>query len=137
MENAMDKKLQIDLLENIAQNGGWTWVIGPGIATNEEADLRRRLSGYTNEDYYRCTATLIASGKILTSERLHINQPVLQQTNDPRGLTLDGYAYLEQLRHPLREWIKQNWFPVAVAAITAVLGAGSLAIGFINALKQP
>ena len=42
-------------------------------------------------------------------------------------LTPEGWAYWERLRlGPTRYWIKNNWFPVAVTAISSAIGLGTI-----------
>ena len=45
-----------------------------------------------------------------------------------RGITPKGMDRLRRLRHPVRTWIGENWFPVAVAATTASLGIISIIV---------
>ena len=44
------------------------------------------------------------------------------------GLTPKGLRRLRELQHPWRTWVKKNWFPVAVAAITAFIGLLSVGV---------
>ena len=43
-----------------------------------------------------------------------------------RGVTPKGERRLYELEHPHRAWIKANWFPVAIATITAVIGIANV-----------
>ena len=43
-------------------------------------------------------------------------------------LTLDGFDYLFELKHPMWAWFKRNWFVTAIATATFSLSAFS--IGF-------
>ena len=45
-----------------------------------------------------------------------------------RGITPKGMDRLNRLRHPTRTWIVENWFPVAVATTTALIGIISIAV---------
>ena len=50
-------------------------------------------------------------------------------------LTPEGWAYRERLRlGPTRYWIKHNWFPVAVAAISSLTGIGAIVVGALTLL---
>ena len=44
-------------------------------------------------------------------------------SNPPKGarITLSGFNYLEELKHPVRTWLKSNWFAATVAAATLLL----------------
>lgn len=46
------------------------------------------------------------------------------------GITIQGYEYHRRLRHPIREWVRENWFPVTIAIVTAVAGVASAISGF-------
>ena len=43
-----------------------------------------------------------------------------------RGITPRGHRRLQKLRHPIRTWIWKNWFPLAVAVVTALVGISSI-----------
>lgn len=45
-------------------------------------------------------------------------------------ITIQGYEYQRRLRHPIREWVRENWFPVTIAIVTAVAGVASAISGF-------
>ena len=36
-------------------------------------------------------------------------------------ITLSGFNYLEELKHPVRTWLKRNWFAATVAVATLLL----------------
>ena len=46
----------------------------------------------------------------------------------PLCLTLDGFEYLFELKHPVLAWFKRNWFVATIA--TATLGLSAFSIGF-------
>ena len=48
-----------------------------------------------------------------------------------RGITPKGLDRLQRLRHPVRTWIGENWFPVVVAGITATIGIASIVVNLI------
>ena len=121
----MDRRLQIHVLRNIRDNQGWDW--GPGWVMTEtgEAAIRFQQSGFTDQEYFGCGLALIASGKVVSG----LNPGTgLENKRDPRGLTIEGYEYLRKLEHPLRYWMRRNWFPVAVAASTFVASVGGIGI---------
>ena len=49
-----------------------------------------------------------------------------------RGITPKGMDRLNRLRHPTRTWIVENWFPVAVATTTALLGIVSIVVNAVT-----
>ena len=48
-----------------------------------------------------------------------------------RGITPKGYRRLQELRHPVRTWIRANWFGVLVLCATVLIGVGSMAVSLI------
>ena len=40
---------------------------------------------------------------------------------DVRGITFKGRRRLRELKHPRLVWAGQNWFPLTIAAITALI----------------
>ena len=53
-----------------------------------------------------------------------------------RGITPKGLDRLKRLRHPVRTWIGENWFPVAVAVITATIGILSIVVDLIASFNK-
>ena len=53
-----------------------------------------------------------------------------------RGITPKGLDRLKRLRHPVRTWIGENWFPVAVAGTTATIGILSIVVNLIVSLNK-
>ena len=49
-----------------------------------------------------------------------------------RGLSPQGYQRLRQLRHPVRTWASQNWFPLSVASTSALLAMASILINLLT-----
>lgn len=45
-----------------------------------------------------------------------------------RGITPKGIERLHRLQHPTATWLKNNWFPVVVATITACIGILSIVL---------
>ena len=40
-------------------------------------------------------------------------------------ITISGFDYLEELKHPLRAWFGRNWFAFVVAVTTVLVSAAS------------
>ena len=53
-----------------------------------------------------------------------------------RGITPKGLDRLQRLRHPVRTWIGENWFPVMVAGTTALIGVFSIVVNLIVDLSK-
>ena len=61
----MNKRLQIHVLENIRDNGKWTWGWQQEIRLNPEATRRFEGSPFDDQAYLDCTAMLVESGKVV------------------------------------------------------------------------
>ncbi len=48
-----------------------------------------------------------------------------------QGITPKGVNRLQELQHPIRTWVRANWFAVVVAGITATIGIASMVINLI------
>ena len=114
--NNMDHRLQAHVLENILNNGGWTWGWEREILSNPDALDWFETSNFTRDDYFACTVMLVESSKVVERER----HPDNDTTHSPFCLTLDGLQHLKDLQHPVREWLKRNWFATVVAITTSL-----------------
>ena len=47
------------------------------------------------------------------------------------GVTPRGHRRLQELRHPVGTWIAENWFALAVAVTTALVGIGSIVVDIV------
>ena len=122
----MNKKLQIHVLENIRDHGGWSWTGDLLIYENQGAGLRFEQSGYSAAEYATAGIMLVASGKVVA-------QDMNSRLKSPLCLTVDGLAYLEDLKHPNWRWIQRNWFAVIIASATIALSAAAI---IVNALVR-
>ena len=52
-----------------------------------------------------------------------------------RGITPKGIERLKELQHPRVCWIRKNWFPLTIAAITALIGTASIIVNAISMVK--
>ena len=71
---------------------------------------------------------LVDSGHLLPVNNTQgIRRPV-----SARGLTPKGVRRLYEVEHPVRAWIKANWFPFVVACVTTCVGVASTISSFIG-----
>ena len=70
---------------------------------------------------------LVDSGHLLP---VNSTQGIRQQAY-ARALTPKGERRLYELEHPVRAWMKANWFPFLVACVTTVVGLASVIKSFI------
>ena len=50
---------------------------------------------------------------------------------EARGITPKGYRRLRELQHPIRTWIRANWFGVLVLGVTASISVASMVVNLI------
>ena len=50
--------------------------------------------------------------------------------------TAEGMEYLYSHRHPVRSWLSINWFPLTVAIVNALIGAGTVTIVWVTRSKE-
>lgn len=122
----MDRRLQAHVLENILNNGGWIWGWDREILGNPDALTHFEDSGFSSVDYYQCTVMLTESSQIVAQdlERYDYSDYALYS---PFCLTLDGVQHLKDLQHPVREWLKRNWFATVVAITTSLAAVAAAA----------
>ena len=56
----------------------------------------------------------------------------IRQQACARGLTPKGVRRLYEVEHPVRAWMKANWFPFVVACVTTCVGVASAISSFIG-----
>ena len=117
----MDKKLQIHVLENISDHGGWQWSSDTNIVYNKPARLRFEQSDFEAVEYFRATVMLMRSGLVVEQHRI-------TSTDNPWCLTVEGLDHLDYLKHPTRRWLQRNWFPVTVAAVTVAVSVAGIGV---------
>ena len=44
--------------------------------------------------------------------------------------TAEGAEYLYKHKYPARFWLQQNWFPLAIAIVNALIGIGTILVGW-------
>lgn len=54
-----------------------------------------------------------------------------EQRDSARGITPKGIRRMRKLQHPVRTWMRENWFPLAVAAITAGIAVANIVVDII------
>ena len=131
-EVGMDKSIQIHVLENIADHGGWQWTTGFHVPPDAIAGRRFTDSGFDVGEYYACTRAMIASAKV-------VGRTGSYPSHSPLCLTLEGYELLSDLRKCyVRRWFERNWFPAVVAASTILTAIASIAVNvWLNAGSPP
>ena len=71
---------------------------------------------------------LVDSGHLLPVT----NTQGIRRKGSARGLTPKGVRRLYEVEHPVRAWIKANWFPFVVACVTTCVGVASTISSFIG-----
>ena len=55
-----------------------------------------------------------------------------QGQTGPCHITWKGLQFRQRVHHPIQFWLKTNWFPAIVAAMTIVSGIASAAIALLR-----
>ena len=71
--------------------------------------------------------SLVDSGHLLPVK----NTKGTRQQAYARGLTPKGLRRLHELEHPVRAWMKANWFPFVVACVSSCVGVASVVLSFM------
>ena len=53
-------------------------------------------------------------------------------TNLVRGITPKGLRRLQEIQHPVRTWLKANWFPMVVAVLATGVGIASIVSDWVR-----
>ena len=78
------------------------------------------------EGFQDSTVKLLLSGGYLCEYQ----SPHVPIVGPSYGITIQGYEYLRRLRHPNLVWVRENWFPVTIATVTAIAGVAAAISGF-------
>ena len=73
--------------------------------------------------------SMVASGDLLHYQRSPLG---VAEPGATRGLTPKGERRLYELENPIGSWINANWFPVFIAAITALIGIANASVVFLT-----
>ena len=88
--------------------------------------VERLFSLYPDESVF--VDALVDSGHLLPVN----NTQGIRRQASARGLTPKGVRRLYEVEHPVRAWIKANWFPFVVACVTTCVGVASTISSFIG-----
>lgn len=106
------------------------------IMTPNHSGFKSMLDNYSTEHQQALTCTLIHLVKHGYLIPLYDADGNEAKNGWSRGLSPQGYQRLRQLRHPVRTWSSQNWFPLSVALISALLSTASIAFEAIDLLTR-
>ena len=122
------RNTELDILVTVKDYGAIGYVSGRHAKASE-----RLLSLYSDEslEYDGILSVfidaLVDSGHLLPVNDVQGNR--LQAY--ARGLTPKGVRRLYEVEHPVRAWMKANWFPLVVACVTTCVGVASTISSFI------
>ena len=122
------RNTELDILAAVKNHGAM------GYFNGGHSDASKRLIGWYPEDSLRFDGrlsvfvdSLVNSGHLLpVNDTNGVRQPAYA-----RGLTPKGEQRLYQMEHPVRAWLKVNWFPFVVACVTTCVGVASVVASFV------
>ena len=83
---------------------------------------------YTEYEQREAAFMALGSGLVYADQRGLASQG---QTG-PCHITWKGLQFRQRVHHPIQFWLKTNWFPAIVAAMTIVSGIASAAIALLR-----
>ena len=118
------RDMELDILSTVEEYGTIAEFIDEGPTSASKALVAKYES-------FALKNELTAVFNYLLEERYlypYINQQTGKESMDSaaRGLTPKGVTRLEQLRHPVRVWLKKNWFAVVIAFTTLAATIASI-----------
>ena len=128
-----DKKMQKHILETVERFGRLDGINPNAIEALESA-------GYTMTECVSCCKALIHDGYLIPVTfrpdivQAHSGIRGGQSDRYPECLTIKGKDYLYELQHPVRTWLKRNWFVATVAGATIVASLAGPAAALAIAL---
>ena len=114
------RNTELDILVTVKDYGA--------INGRDTKAVERLFSLYPDESVFEYEGIVSVFVDALVDSRhlLPINNTKgIRQQAVARGLTLKGVRRLYEVEHPVRAWIKANWFPFVVACVTTCVGVAS------------
>lgn len=121
------RNTELDILAAVSDCGAIGYFNGSHSKASE------RLIGLYPEDSLRFDGRLTVFVDSLVASRhlLPVNDTSgIRQQACAHGLTPKGERRLYELEHPVRAWLKVNWFPFIVACVTTCIGVASVVAAF-------
>ena len=119
------RNTELDVLVTVKDYGAIGYFDGSHAKASE-----RLLSLYPDESVEIVSVfvdALVNSGHLLPFK----NTDGIPQLACARGLTPKGVRRLYEVEHPVRAWMKANWFPFVVACVTTCVGVANTISSFI------
>ena len=126
------KRMERDILEAATLGSiGFLYSLNSAASTNLTPASRVLMEKYGPIDAYGQLVTII---NYLVEKRYlfpYFDNSRKEISGQAAGLTPEGLKRLQELQCRIRAWVCENWFPVAVAGITAFIGIGSIVVDLI------
>ena len=139
------KQMELNLLEAIYLYGEFSFIWN---GDNEKPLSVKYIfdeCGYTDDDSNHLTAViryLIEKQYLMPrfiTRKQRGNEIIAEKFYDKdvvEGITPKGYSRLLELKHPVRTWVHNNWFPAIVALTTILVGLPTFLIGIYNVIER-
>ena len=121
-----ERNTELDVLVTVKDYGA--------INGRDTKAVERLFSLYPDESVfeYEGIASVVVDALVDSGHLLPVKDTKgIRQQACARGLTPKGVRRLYELEHPVRAWIKANWFPFVVACVTTCVGVASTISSFI------
>ena len=116
------RNTELDVLVTVKDYGALGFFNGRHTKASE-----RLLSLYPLESVeYDGIVSIFVDALVDSGHLLPVNDMKgIRQQACARGLTPKGVRRLYEVEHPVRAWMKANWFPFVVACVTTCVGVAS------------
>ena len=120
---------ELDILVTVKDYGALGYINGSHTKASE-----RLLSLYSDESVgYDGIVSVFVDALVDSGHLLPVNNAEGRRTRAyARGLTPKGLRRLYEVKHPVRAWMKANWFPFVVACVTTCVGVASTISSYIR-----
>ena len=123
------RNTELDILVTVKDYGALGYFNG-----SHTKALERLFSLYPDESVfeYDGIVSVFVDALVDSGHLLPVNKTKgIREQASARGLTPKGVRRLYEVEHPVRAWIKANWFPFVVACVTTCVGVASTISSFI------
>ncbi len=123
-ENAFDvARMERDILEDVLHTSRTdVWNSAKSKMVLDRPHIRGRIDALV--------AHLFDDGLLVSASPRNADGNV--PTSFISGLTPKGIRRLEEIKYPLRTWLKVNWFPMVVAVLATTVGIASIVSDWVR-----
>ena len=119
-------RMERDILEAVYTLGG----IDPGSPAS--AKLLERYGSEAPHRLHVVIESLVDEGLLIPRRSSDGSISRTRAITLIRGITPKGVRRLHEIQHPVRTWLKVNWFPMVVAVLATTVGIASIVSDWVR-----